>query len=251
MIKVLINGCNGKMGQELATAIEKDDNFKTICGVDRIDTGDNKFPVYTDIEKISEEPDVIIDFSIPVATFKILEYAISKHIPIVIATTGFSEEELEKIYEISKQIPIFRSANMSYEVNLMSNLVAQISKFLKNSDIEIVETHHNRKVDAPSGTALLLADSINNALDNEKYYEYNRHSKREKRNPKEIGIHSIRGGNVVGKHTVTFFSENETFEITHNASSRAVFAEGALKAAEFLVVQENGLYNMDSIFNNK
>lgn len=249
MIKVLISGCNGKMGQELAQSIEKNDNFKTICGVDRIDTGDNKFPVYTDIEKISEEPDIIIDFSIPVATFKILEYAVCKHIPIVIATTGFSDEELEKIREISKQIPVFRSANMSYEVNLMSNLVAQISKFLKDSDIEIVETHHNRKVDAPSGTALLLADSINNALDNEKYYEYNRHSKREKRNKKEIGIHSIRGGNVVGKHTVTFFSENETFEITHNASSRAVFAEGALKAAEFLVVQENGLYNMDSIFN--
>lgn len=249
MIKVLINGCNGKMGQELAKAIEKDDNFQTICGVDRVDTGDNKFPVFTDIEKISEEPDIIIDFSIPVATFNILQYAVKKHIPIVIATTGFSEEELVKLEEFSKEIPIFRSANMSYEVNLMSNLVAQISKLLKDSDIEIVETHHNRKLDAPSGTALLLADSINNALDNEKYYEYNRHSKREKRNKKEIGIHSIRGGNIVGKHTVTFFSENESFEITHNAQSRAVFAEGALKAAEFLVVQDNGLYNMNNMFN--
>lgn len=249
MIKVLINGCNGKMGQELAKAIEKDDKFQTICGVDRIDTGDNKFPVYTDIEKISEEPDIIIDFSIPTATFNILQFAIKKHIPIVIATTGFSEDELEKINQISEQIPIFRSANMSYEVNLMSNLVAQISKFLKESDIEIVETHHNRKVDAPSGTALLLADSINNALENEKYYEYDRHSKREKRNKKEIGIHSIRGGNIVGKHTVTFFSENESFEITHNVQSRAVFADGALKAAEFLVVQENGLYNMNNLFN--
>lgn len=249
MIKVLINGCNGKMGQELAKAIEKNDNFQTICGVDRIDTGDNKFPVYTDTEKITEEPDIIIDFSIPVATFKILQYAVQKHIPTVIATTGFSEEELKKLDEISNQIPIFRSANMSYEVNLMSNLVAQISKYLKNSDIEIIETHHNRKLDAPSGTALLLADSINNALEREKHYEYNRHSKREKRDKNEIGIHSIRGGNIVGKHTVTFFSENETFEITHNASSRAVFAEGALKAAEFLVVQENGLYNMNDIFN--
>lgn len=249
MIKVLINGCNGKMGQELAKAIEKDDNFQTICGVDRVDTGDNKFPVFTDIEKISEEPDIIIDFSIPVATFNILQYAVKKHIPIVIATTGFSEEELVKLEEFSKKIPIFRSANMSYEVNLMSNLVAQISKLLKDSDIEIVETHHNRKLDAPSGTALLLADSINNALDNEKYYEYNRHSKREKRNKKEIGIHSIRGGNIVGKHSVTFFSENESFEITHNVQSRAVFAEGSLKAAEFLVVQDNGLYNMNNMFN--
>lgn len=249
MIKVLINGCNGKMGQELAKAIEKNDKFQTVCGVDRVDTGDNKFPVFTDIENISEEPDIIIDFSIPVATFNILQYAVKKHIPTVIATTGFSENELEKLKEISKETPIFRSANMSYEVNLMSNLVAQISKLLKDADIEIVETHHNRKVDAPSGTALLLADSINKALDNEKYYEYDRHSKREKRNKKEIGIHSIRGGNVVGKHSVMFFSENESFEITHTSNSRAVFAEGALKATEFLVVQENGLYNMNDIFN--
>ena len=190
MIKVLINGCNGKMGQELAKAIERNDKFQTVCGVDRVDTGDNKFPVFTDIENISEEPDIIIDFSIPVATFNILKYAVKKHIPTVIATTGFSENELEKLKEISKETPIFRSANMSYEVNLMSNLVAQISKLLKDADIEIVETHHNRKVDAPSGTALLLADSINKALDNEKYYEYDRHSKREKRNKKEIGIHS-------------------------------------------------------------
>ena len=215
MIKVLINGCNGKMGQELAKAIDKNDNFKTICGVDRVDTGDNKFPVYTDISKITEEPDVIIDFSIPVATFKILEYAVNKHIPIVICTTGFSEEETKKIEELSKQIPIFRSANMSYEINLMSSLVAQIT--------------------------------INKELNNEMHYEYDRHSKREKRNKKEIGIHSIRGGNTVGTHTVTFFSENETFEITHTANSRGVFAEGALKAAEYLAVQDNGLYSMNDL----
>lgn len=247
MIKVLINGCNGKMGQELAKAIEKNDNFKTICGVDRIDTGDNKFSVYTDITKIAEEPDVIIDFSVPVSTFNVLQYAVEKHIPIVICTTGFSKEELEKIEELSKQVPIFRSSNMSYEINLMSKLVAQITRYLKNSDIEIIETHHNRKVDAPSGTALLLADSINNELNNEMHYEYDRHVKREKRDKKEIGIHSIRGGNIVGTHTVTFFSENETFEITHTATSRGVFAEGALKAAEYLVLQNNGLYSMDDL----
>lgn len=247
MIKVLINGCNGKMGQELAKAIEKNDNFKTICGVDRIDTGDNKFSVYTDITKIAEEPDVIIDFSVPISTFNVLQYAVEKHIPIVICTTGFSKEELEKIEELSKQVPIFRSSNMSYEINLMSKLVAQITRYLKDSDIEIVETHHNRKVDAPSGTALLLADSINNELNNEMHYEYDRHVKREKRDKKEIGIHSIRGGNIVGTHTVTFFSENETFEVTHTATSRGVFAEGALKAAEYLVLQNNGLYSMDNL----
>lgn len=139
---------------------------------------------------------------------------------------------------------------MSFEVNLMNHIVAEVAKYLKNSDIEIVETHHNRKVDAPSGTALTLANTINEALGNEMHYEYNRHAKREKRNPKEIGIHSIRGGNVVGKHTVMFFSETESFEITHNAQSRGVFADGALRAAEYLVVQENGLYNMNNIFNN-
>lgn len=251
MIKVLINGCNGKMGQEVAKAIEKTDNFETICGVDRVDTGDNKFPVYTDISKILEKPDIIIDFSIPVATFNILKYATEEHIPIVIATTGFSDEELYKIEKASTQTPIFRSANMSYEINLMAHLVSHITKFLKDTDIEIVETHHNRKIDAPSGTALLLANNINKTLDNQMYYEYNRHIKREKRNKKEIGIHSIRGGNIVGTHTVTFFSENESFEITHTALSRGVFAEGALKASEFLVLQENGLYSMDNLFSNK
>jgi len=248
MIKVLINGCNGKMGQEVAQAISRNDNFQTICGVDKTDTGDNKFPVYTDTNQIKEEPDIIIDFSIPIATFKILEYAVNKKIPVVIATTGFNDEEILKIKEYSKQIPIFQSGNMSYEVILMSHIVSEVAKILKNSDIEIVETHHNRKVDAPSGTALMLADSINKVLNNEKYYEYNRHAKREKRNPKEIGIHSIRGGNIVGKHSITFFSETESFEITHTAQSRGVFADGSLRAAEFLVVQDPGFYNMNNIF---
>ncbi len=248
MIKVLINGCNGKMGQEVAKSIERNDNFETICGVDRLDTGDNKFPVYTDINQIKEEPDIIIDFSIPAATFTVLEYAVQKNIPVVIATTGFSDEELEKIKTYSEKIPVFRSSNMSFEVSLMNHIVSEVAKYLKDSDIEIVETHHNRKIDAPSGTAMTLAETINKTLNNEMHYEFNRHDKREKRDSKEIGIHSIRGGNVVGKHTVMFFSETESFEITHNAQSRGVFADGALRAAEYLVVQENGLYNMDNIF---
>ena len=248
MIKVLINGCNGKMGQELAKVIERNDNFQTICGFDRLDTGDNKFPVYTDISKIAEEPDIIIDFSVPVSTLNILKYAVSKKIPTVIATTGFTNEEVEKIKNYSKEIPIFQASNMSFEVNLMKHLVTEVAKYLKNSDIEIIEVHHNRKVDAPSGTALTLANAINETLNNEMHFEYNRHSKLEKRNPKEIGIHSIRGGNVVGKHTVEFFSENESLEITHTVQSRGVFADGALKAAEYLVLQDPGLYTMDNIF---
>ncbi|MGN1330864.1 MAG: 4-hydroxy-tetrahydrodipicolinate reductase [Clostridia bacterium] len=249
MIKVLINGCNGKMGQEVANAISRNDNFQTICGVDKLDTGDNNFPVYTDTSLIKEEPDVIIDFSIPAATFNILEYAKSQKIPVVIATTGFLDEELEKIKEYSKEIPIFKSANMSFEISLMSHIVSEVTKYLPKADIEIIETHHNRKIDAPSGTALVLADKINETLNNEKYYEFNRHAKREKRNPKEIGIHSIRGGNIVGTHTVKFFTETESFEVTHTAQSRGVFADGSLRAAEFLVVQDPGLYNMDNIFN--
>ena len=247
MISVLINGCNGKMGQEVAKAIEKNDNFQIACGVDRLDSGDNKFPVYTNLSLVTETPDIIIDFSIPEATLNILPFAIEKNIPIVIATTGFSEEQLEQIKEASVKIPVFRSGNMSYTVNLMCHIVSEVAKKLSSSDIEIIESHHNRKVDAPSGTALMLADSINEALNNSMHYEYNRHEKRQKREKTEIGIHSIRGGNIVGEHKAQFISENECFEIRHEVFSRAVFADGSLKAAEFLVLQEPGLYNMNNM----
>jgi 4-hydroxy-tetrahydrodipicolinate reductase len=192
-------------------------------------------------------PDVIIDFSIPVASFKILEFAKTNKIPVVLATTGFSDEELEKIKEYSNYIPIFQSYNMSYTVSVMNKIVAELAKKLDGTDIEIVETHHRRKVDSPSGTALMLAGSINEALDNKMNYEYNRHSKREKRTDNEIGIHSIRGGTEAGKHTVFFFGEDESFEVTHNVTSRAVFASGALKAAKFLVNKDNGIYNMNDL----
>ena len=236
MVKVLINGCNGKMGQEVAKEIAITPEIEVLCGFDRIDTGDNNFPVFTDINDINLIPDVIIDFSVPEATFKILEFANKNKIPTVIATTG-----------LSNKFPIFRSSNMSYEINLMSKLVAQLAQKLSDSDIEIIETHHNRKIDSPSGTAIILADSINNALDNQMHYEYDRHSKREKRDKKEIGIHSIRGGNEVGKHSVIFFGNNESFEITHNVLSRAVFASGAIKAANFIIHKDNGLYDMNDM----
>ena len=247
MIKVLINGCNGKMGQEVAKQVDKTEGFTVLSGVDRLDTGDNKFPVYTLYENITEVPDIIIDFSVPEATFKALEFASKNNIPIVIATTGFTDEQTNKIKEYSKTIPIFKSANMSFEINLMAKIVAQMATLINDADIEIVEAHHNRKIDAPSGTALLLADSINSALDNKMNYEYNRHAKREKRSKNEIGIHSIRGGNIVGKHTVSFYSDDEYFEITHNVSSRSVFAKGAVKAADFLVHKAPGLYDMNNL----
>jgi len=247
MLRVLINGCNGKMGQVLSKEIKETPEVETVCGFDRVDTGDNDYPVFTEIENINITPDIIIDFSVPEATFKILDYAVKNSLPVVIATTGFTPEEEEKIKDISKEIPIFKSANMSYEINLMKNLVADLSKKLQGSDIEIIETHHNRKVDAPSGTALMLANGINEAQNGEMEYEYNRHAKREKRPKNEIGIHSIRGGNEAGKHTVIFFGNNESFEITHNVLSRAVFASGAIKAAFFLKERSAGLYNMDNL----
>lgn len=249
MVKVLINGCNGKMGQELANLVKIDNDCVLVGGLDKEQTGEFTFLVYTDYNNIIEEADVIIDFSVPVATMNVLEYAKQKHIPIVIATTGFSSEQEAEILKSSKEIPIFKSANMSLDINLMCRIVANLAQILKGNDIEIIETHHNRKIDSPSGTAMLLADSINKALNNSMSYEFNRHDKHEKRSKNEIGISSVRGGNIVGEHSVIFFSENESFEIKHTAYSRSLFADGALKAAKFMVNGKffNGLYDMNDI----
>lgn len=248
MLEVMVNGCYGKMGQIVCDLIEQNENLVLKCGFDKNITGEFAFPVYDKIENIVEKPDVIIDFSIPVATLTILQYPVSNHVPIVIATTGFTNEEELIIKEASKKIPIFKSANMSYDIMIMKKLVQWLAPLLKNTDIEITETHHNRKIDSPSGTAQMLADSINKSLGNSLYYEYNRHDKHEKRNKNEIGINSIRGGNIVGEHTVQFFGEYETFEIKHTSYSRNLFAEGALKAADFIVTKSNGLYNMEDMF---
>lgn len=247
MLKVLINGINGRMGQEVLNQIEKSNEFELCCGVDILSSANSSFPIYTDIATIKENPDIIIDFSIPEATINILEFAKQNNIPIVIATTGFSDEQLSLIEDYSKIIPVFRSGNMSYEINVMADIVSKLATQLKDSDIEIIETHHRNKIDSPSGTALILADSINNALNNEMDYQYDRHSIRQKRPDKEIGIHSIRGGTEVGKHTVMFFGENETFELTHTVTSRSIFAKGALKAAKFLVDKKAGLYDMKDL----
>lgn len=247
MIKVLINGCNGKMSQEVMKVMDSNENFELLCGFDKENTGIYSFPVYTQIQEIEEKPDVIIDFSVPVATFKILEYAKKEKIPTVIATTGFTQEEDEIIKDYSKYIPVFKSANMSVDINLMAKIVSELAKVLNNTDIEIVETHHNRKVDSPSGTALFLADTMNSALGDSMNYVYNRHDNRKKREKNEIGISSIRGGNIVGEHSVKFFAENEMFEVKHICYSRSVFAEGALKAAEFLAKKTPGLYGMNDL----
>ena len=247
MLEVLVNGCNGKMGQVVCDLVEKDEDLLLKCGFDKENTGEFAFPVYTNIDEITEKPDVIIDFSIPIATFNILEYAKKNKVPVVIATTGFTEEQENLIKEYSKDFPIFKSANMSYDINIMKRIVMELAPLLKGTDIEITEVHHNRKIDSPSGTAQMLADAINSSLGNTYHCEYNRHDKREKRDKKEIGMSSIRVGNIVGEHTVQFFGEYETFEIKHTSYSRNVFAEGAIKAAKFISNKESGFYNMDDM----
>jgi 4-hydroxy-tetrahydrodipicolinate reductase len=247
MIEVMVNGCNGKMGSIVCDLVDKDENMVLKFGTDKIDNGYRTFPVYTELGQIPEKPDVIIDFSIPVSTFEVLEYAKKNNVPIVIATTGFTGEEEKKIAEYSNYIPVFKSANMSFSINMFQHLLKEIAPKLADTDIEIIESHHNRKIDSPSGTAQMLADTINEALGGGYVCEYDRHSKHEKRGKNEIGMTSIRGGNIVGEHTVKFFGESETFEITHTSYSRQVFAEGAIKAANFIANKEKGLYNMDDL----
>ncbi len=251
MINVLINGCNGKMGQELASLIHNSPSFILIGGIDKNHSKQNSFKVFTQFSQIPKKPDVIIDFSNPSGTFNILDFARRNKIPLVIATTGFTPEQNNKISIISKYIPIFKSANMSYSIAIMCNLVKQLVKFLPNTDIEISETHHNEKIDAPSGTAIMLADSINEEGNHRFIYNFNRNNSYKKRGKNEIGISSIRGGNIVGEHTVFFFEENETIELKHSSYSKKIFAEGALKAAEFIIKQKPGkIYNMEDLINS-
>ena len=196
MLEVFVNGCNGKMGKIVCDLVNKNENMKVCGGFDLVQEN-NEFPVFTELQQINVTPDVIIDFSVPESTLNILKFAREKNIPIVIATTGFNEEETKMIEEYSKNLPIFKSANMSFDVTMMKNLLKQIAPKLEGTDIEITEVHHNRKIDSPSGTAQMLADAINETLGNKYHCEYNRHAKHEKRDKYEIGMNSIRGGNIV------------------------------------------------------
>ena len=233
-INVIVWGCSGHMGNIVCNLVKDNSKFNFLGGVDQ----DNYNFSYTDA-------DVIIDFSSPNGTMQMLDLATKEKISAVIATTGLDSNQEAKVIEASKTIPIFKSANMSFEVALVKNLLKELAGKLEDNDIEILETHHNRKVDCPSGTAKLFAESINSGLSNPKEIIYGREGKR---NKNEIGISSLRGGNIVGEHSVKFFNDFETLEITHTAHSRELFASGALKAAEFIVNQKPGLYNMDDLF---
>lgn len=244
MIKAVLSGCNGAMGKTITETTGSFDNIEIAYGYDR-EAIDAPYPIVTNFEDIKDKVDVVIDFSHPSVLQKELEFCVQKHIPAVLASTGYSAEQIEQIRQAAKLIPIFYTANMSLGVNLMDALCRQAAKILSGQyDIEIIEKHHNQKVDAPSGTALLLADGINEALDEPYTYEFDRHSKRKKRSKTEIGISSVRGGTIVGEHTVLFAGNNECIEIKHTAYSKTVFANGALNAAIWLTKQPAGLYDM-------
>ena len=249
MIKVILSGSGGRMGAFVADGIEKENEMQVVAGVDKFNNG-QKFPVFKDFSEITNDADIIIDFSNPALLDSLLDFAISKKIPVVLATTGYSDEEISKIKEASKLIPIFFTFNMSLGVNLICSLAKKAASVLGNSfDVEIIEKHHNQKLDAPSGTAIMLANAVNSAFDNKMNYEYDRHSKRQKRSQNEIGIHSVRGGTIVGEHEVIFAGKDEVVSVSHSAFSREVFAVGAIRAAKFLFGKDNGIYDMNDIMN--
>lgn len=247
MLKLLISGALGHVGLKIGELTKSSDEYKVVCGVDR-QSGNTDFPVFSSFDEINIIPDVLIDFSNPSLLNSILSFAEKNNIPCVLATTGYSKEQIELIKETAKKIPIFFTANMSMGINLLSCLVKKASEVLGDGfDVEIIEKHHNQKLDAPSGTALMLANAIN-SVNQEKYnYEYDRHSKREKRSKTEIGIHSVRGGTIVGEHEVIFAGNDEIISISHTAFSKEVFATGALRAAKFIVNKQPGLFDMNDV----
>ncbi len=247
MIKVVLTGCGGRMGKVVAELCAKSDKFQICAGVDpALPICD--FPVYADCSEVKEKPDVIIDFSFHAAIGGILAFATENKVPIVVATTGFTDEEKMLLDNAGKIIPVFRSANMSIGVNLLCQLAKKAAKFLPDFDIEIIEKHHNQKVDSPSGTALMIADEISSELPGDMNYVYGRQGICGKRTKREIGIHAVRGGTIVGEHDVLFAGHMETVTISHSAGSREILANGAICAAEFLISQPAGHYSMKDIF---
>ena len=249
MIKIIMHGCNGKMGQVIAGLIQQEEDLTLVAGIDPYQGITNPFPVFSTIEQCDIEADVIIDFASAAAADSLLDYCVKKKLPCVLCTTGLSEETLNKVKEASKQVAILKSANMSLGINTLLKLLKEAAAVLAPAgfDIEIVEKHHNLKVDAPSGTALALADSINEEFNNEYEYIYDRSTKREKRNKKEMGIMAVRGGTIVGDHDVIFAGTDEVITFSHTAYSKAVFGKGAVQAARFLSGQPAGLYDMSHV----
>ncbi|MFI3210529.1 MAG: 4-hydroxy-tetrahydrodipicolinate reductase [Peptostreptococcaceae bacterium] len=249
MLKVIVNGSLGKMGKVLTNCVFEDPKLELVCG-SSLNTGEHtNYKLYSKMQEINETCDVVIDFSHHSTLDDVLGYCTKNKTPLVIATTGYNEDEYEKIKNASKIIPIFHSSNMSLGVNILLKLVKEAAKALKGFDIEIIEKHHNKKVDAPSGTALMIANAIKEVLPNTEY-NYGRCGRDAKRNENEIGIHAVRGGTIVGEHTTIFAGPDDIVEINHLAQSKNIFANGSITAAKYLVNQSAGYYNMDNMLNN-
>lgn len=245
-MKIILVGATGAMGKVVSEVVLNSEH-EIVCGISSKDQMCD-YPIYNDFSKIDKKADVIIDFSVPNNLENILTYAKKVNIPVVLATTGYSKEDDELINTVSRDIPILKSGNMSLGVNLMKNLVSEMTKVLNDFDIEIVEAHHNKKVDAPSGTAKMLLESVESERNINKVV-YGREGKDQKREKNDVGIHSIRGGSIVGEHTVIFAGEDELVEIKHTALSKKIFANGAIDAANYLLDKTNGLYTMDNVIN--
>ncbi len=249
MVKVILNGCNGKMGKNVSDIISKDEEVTIVAGIDSYDKQNDAYPVFSSFDRCDIKGDVVIDFSTAAAVDGLLDYCEKNNTPLVLCSTGLSEQQLEKVKKTSEKVAVLRSANMSLGINLIMKILGEYSERLASAgfDIEIIEKHHNQKIDAPSGTAIALADSINDALNNEYEYVYDRTLKREKRSEKEIGISSVRGGTIVGDHDVIFAGADEVITISHSAYSKALFGNGAVAAAKYLAGKGAGLYSMKEV----
>ena len=249
MTKMIMHGCNGYMGQVISNLVKEDESCEIVAGIDIVDNRDNGYPVFTNIHDCDVTADVIIDFASTAAVDDLLEYAVERQIPVVLCTTGLSKEQIEHVEDASKKVAVLRSANMSLGINTLLKMVKEATNVFAPAgfDIEIVEKHHNRKVDAPSGTALAIADAMNEVLEDEYMYKYDRSKERKMRDKKEIGISAVRGGTIVGEHEVIFAGADEVIEIKHTAYSKAIFGNGALQAAKFLAGKPAGMYNMSDV----
>lgn len=249
MINVLMNGCNGRMGQVITGLVKEDAQLAIAAGVDTRQEIQNPYPVFDSLDQCDVDVDVVIDFSTASALESVLDYCVEKQVPVILCSTGYSEEQLQKIADATEKVAILKSANMSMGINLLLKLLKDAAKVLAPAgyDMELVERHHNQKLDAPSGTALALADSINDALGGEYHYVYDRSQVRRKREKKEIGISAIRGGTIVGEHDVIFAGVDEVIEFKHTAFSRSVFGKGAVEAAKFLAGKPAGMYDMGDV----
>lgn len=248
MINILLHGCNGKMGQAVTNAVKDREGFVISCGVDPYGDNSYDYPVYKSFADVKEVADVIIDFSNPALIDALCDFAENKKIPAVICTTGLNEEQKERVISLSKAVPVFSSGNMSLGINLLIELCKKASLVFGDAfDVEIIEKHHNLKLDAPSGTALMIADGINEVRSDNPRYVYDRHAYRMKRSKNEIGIHSIRGGTIVGEHSVIFAGNDEVLTITHQAQSKSLFATGAVSASHFIISQDPGMYDMSDM----